>query len=76
MFNAVILLNFVIAVLSATYSDLQPQSLGLYYDTLINMIKLRKANKYYSALTSSYQIMSPAMIALLPLYAFFKPRSH
>lgn len=54
VFNAVILLNFVIAVLSATYSELQPQSLGLYYDTLINTIKQRSSSKYNSALTSTY----------------------
>ncbi len=75
VFNAVILLNFVIAVLSATYSELQPQSLGLYYDTLINTIKQRSSTKYNSALTSTYQILSPLMFALLPLYIVFKPRS-
>lgn len=75
VFNSVILLNFVIAVLSATYSQLSPLSIGLYYDTLINTIQTKKYDKYYGALTCSYQIMSPLVLIIAPFFCFFKPNS-
>jgi hypothetical protein len=38
VFNVIMLLNLVIAILSNTYSTLSSYSLGLYYDTLVQEI--------------------------------------
>lgn len=35
LFNLIVLLNLVIAILAGTYSELSAYSLGLYYDSLV-----------------------------------------
>ena len=54
IFNVIVLLNLVIAILSTTYSDLNQYSLGLYYDSLVKAILQRKADYYYGAYSCTY----------------------
>jgi hypothetical protein len=75
MFDLIVLLNLVIAILAGTYSELAQYSLGLYYDSLVTEIQLKQTHKYYGALASTYQIMSPIGWILVPFMACFKKQS-
>ena len=78
LFNLIVLLNLVIAILANTYSELSEYSLGLYYDSLIQEIQLKQSHKFYGALTCTYQIMSPIGLLLVPfmaILAFIKNNS-
>ena len=72
LFNLIVLLNLVIAILAGTYSELTSYSLGLYYDSLIKEIQIKKAHKFYGALSSTYQIMSLFGLLIVPIMAVFK----
>ena len=50
LINAVVLLNFIIAILADTYSNLARSRLGLYYDGVISRINIYEDDEYYGGL--------------------------
>jgi len=54
LMNLILLLNLIIAILSTTFSTLEPKSLALYYDGVIEAMPQYQYDKFYGALICSF----------------------
>lgn len=68
----VILLNFIIAILSNTYNQLQNVSNALYYKEIIKMRNIFEFDKYYSCLISYFIPFNVFLIPFMPFVMYFK----
>lgn len=64
------MVNLVIAVLSETYSRLNKQKLGLYYDGVIEVIPAYKYKKFYGALIAGCPPFNLLVLPFLPYFMF------
>ena len=65
-------MNFIIAILSDTYSKLSTQSLGIYYDGIISRIPVYEYDARYGGLIMGTPPMNVLAVPLLPVYFFVK----
>ena len=70
--NAIVLLNFIIAILADTYSKLMSTSLGLYYDGIIQSIPSYAYDDRYGGLIIGVPPFSVLAVFLLPIYLLVK----
>ena len=70
--NAVVLLNFIIAILADTYSNLASSKLGLYYDGLISKINVYEDDKFYGGLIVGIPPFNVLAILMAPFYLYIK----
>ena len=68
LFNCILLLNFVIAMLASTYSELTSQSLGLYYDGVIARIPVYEDDLKYGGLIIATPPFNAIAILLAPYF--------
>lgn len=68
LFNCILLLNFVIAMLASTYSELTSQSLGLYYDGVIARIPVYEDDFKYGGLIIATPPFNAIAILLVPFF--------
>jgi len=68
----IIFINLVIAILSDTYTSLSEQKLGLFYDSIIEVINEQKYKKYYGALVAAVPPFNLFAFPFLPMFAFTK----
>ena len=54
LFNVVIMLNFIIAILAKTYEIYDEVSNGLYYDCLINVFPLYEYDEIWGFVTCTH----------------------
>ena len=66
--NAIILFNFIIAVLSATYTDLDSKSQGLYYDGIIARIPVYEDDRRFGGLILATTPLNILSILLIPIF--------
>lgn len=66
--NAIIMLNFIIAILADTYSKYSTQSLGLYYDGIIQRIPVYEDDSRYGGLIIGSPPFNVAAVILVPFY--------
>ena len=64
--SAILLLNFLIAILSTTYSDMQELKKAMYVKEVILHLQKHEYDQYYSSLISS-------LVPFNLIYAFFAP---
>lgn len=72
LINNIVLLNFIIAILADTYSKLNEDSLGIYYDGIIARIPIYEDDDRYGGLivgTPPFNILS---IPMIPFYLLVK----
>lgn len=72
IFNCILMLNFVIAMLADTYSKLTSQSLGLYYDGVIARIPVYEDDLKYGGLIIGTPPFNVLAIFLVPYYLCVK----
>lgn len=65
-----VFINLVIAILSDTYIRLAEQKLGLFYDSIIEVINDKKYKKYYGALIAAVPPFNLFVFPFLPMFAF------
>ena len=70
--NTVVLMNFIIAILSDTYSKLSTQSLGIYYDGIIARIPIYEYNPRYGGLIVGTPPFNVLAILMIPVYLLVK----
>jgi hypothetical protein len=70
IFNMIIFVNLVIAILSETYLRLANQKLGLFYDGVIEVIHAYKYQKYYGALIAAVPPFNLLVLPFLPIFVF------
>lgn len=51
LFNVILMLNFIIAILAKTYEDYDAISKGIYYDSLIEIFPLYQFHEEYGFIT-------------------------
>ena len=66
--NSIIMLNFIIAILADTYSKYSSQSLGLYYDGIIQRIPVYEDDSRYGGLIIGSPPFNVAAVVLVPFY--------
>ena len=66
--NAIIMINFIIAILADTYSKYMKSALGLYYDGVIQRIPLYEDDNRYGGLIIGSPPFNVAAIVLVPFY--------
>ena len=66
--NAVVLLNFIIAILADTYSNLMSNKLGLYYDVVISKINIYEDDEFYGGLVVGIPPFNVLAILMAPVY--------
>jgi hypothetical protein len=74
--NAILLLNFVIALMSDTYSKLSEVKLGLYSQGIIEAIPSYKNDKYYGGLIVMIPPLNVIAFLLLPCYLGIGNKKH
>ena len=70
--NAVVLLNFIIAILADTYSNLMGNKLGLYYDVVISKINIYEDDEFYGGLVVGIPPVNMLAILMAPVYLYVK----
>ena len=70
--NAVVLLNFIIAILADTYAKLSTQSLGLYYDGVIARIPVYEDDSRYGGLIVGVPPFNILALFMIPVYLMIK----
>ena len=68
--NSIVMLNFVIAILAGTYSELMPNSLGLYYDGVISRIPVYEDDTKYGGLILGTPPFNFLAVLMVPFYVF------
>ena len=74
LINAVVLLNFIIAILADTYSNLARSKLGLYYDGVISRINIYEDDEYYGGLVVGNPPFNILAIFMIPVYLCVKDK--
>ena len=74
LINAVVLLNFIIAILADTYSNLARSKLGLYYDGVISRINIYEDDEYYGGLIVGTPPFNVLAIFMIPVYMCVKDK--
>ena len=72
LINAVVLLNFIIAILADTYSNLAQSKLGLYYDGVISRINIYEDDECYGGLVVGIPPFNVLAIFMIPFYLCVK----
>ena len=72
LINAVVLLNFIIAILADTYSNLARSKLGLYYDGVISRINIYEDDEHYGGLIVGIPPFNALAIFMVPVYLCVK----
>ena len=75
MVNALIITNYVIAVMTDVYATLQSTRLGLFYDELIGTMKEYKYNSRYGFLIATIMPFNILTIPILPCFIFIKDQN-
>ena len=70
--NLVIMLNFIIAILADTYSNLSQNRLGLYYDGIIARIPIYEDDDRYGGLIIGTPPFNILAFIMIPFYVFVK----
>ena len=70
--NCIVLLNFIIAILAATYSKLSESSLGIYYDGIIARIPIYEDDIRYGSLIVGSPPFNFLSIILVPFFCCIK----
>jgi hypothetical protein len=65
--NAVLILNFIIAILSSTYAFYENKKLGLYYSTLVSKFSLMQFDEKYGAICCAPPILNLILVVLWPI---------
>ena len=65
--NAVLILNFIIAILSSTYAYYENKKLGLYYSTLVSKFSLMQFDEKYGAICCAPPILNLILVVLWPI---------
>ena len=68
IFNCIVLINFIIAILAATYSRLSETNLGIYYDGIIARIPIYEDDYRYGSLVVGSPPFNVAAIILVPFF--------
>ena len=66
--NCIVLVNFIIAILAATYGKLSEYSLGIYYDGIIARIPVYEDDRKYGSLIVSSPPFNVLAIILVPIF--------
>lgn len=66
--NCIVLVNFIIAILAATYGKLSDYSLGIYYDGIIARIPVYEDDKKYGSLIVTSPPFNVFAIILVPIF--------
>ena len=72
LINSIVFLNFIIAILADTYSNLTSSSLGLYYDGIISRIPVYEDDSRYGGLIVGIPPFNLLALPMIPLYMFVK----
>ena len=70
--NSIVFLNFIIAILADTYSNLNSSSLGLYYDGIISRIPVYEDDSRYGGLILGTPPFNLMALLMIPFYLFVK----
>lgn len=70
--NAIVMLNFIIAILADTYAKWSSKKLGLYYDGVIARIPVYEDDSCYGGLVVGTPPFNILAVGLLPLYLCIK----
>jgi hypothetical protein len=68
IFNGVIVINLVVAILSNIFSNFAAYGRGLYNDMLIRLVPIFKYHKSYGSMACAYPPMSILMFAISPFF--------
>lgn len=72
LLNAITMINFVIAILAYTFTELQDSSLGLYYDGVISRIPVYEDDSRYGGLIVGIPPFNLLALVMIPFYTFVK----
>ena len=72
VFTSIILTNFLIAILSNTYTEMQSKKRILYNKKIITIKQIQGEDKYYSSLVSSFVPLNFMMLPFVPFIVIFK----
>ena len=72
LLNAITMINFVIAILAYTFTELQNSSLGLYYDGVISRIPVYEDDSKYGGLIVGIPPFNLLALPMIPVYALIK----
>ena len=70
--NSIVFLNFIIAILADTYSDLNNSRLGLYYDGIISRIPVYEDDSRYGGLIVGTPPFTLLALLMIPVYLLVK----
>lgn len=73
VFNIVVILNLVIAILATTYNDYSQFERGLFFDTLIQTLPLNRNDELFGCMVCAPSIVSLFILAITPFLYFLKP---
>jgi hypothetical protein len=71
VFNIVIILNLVIAILASTYNQYNQYKRGLFYDTLVRAVPIYQSDKRYGSVMCAYLPFNAVMLVIAPLFFVF-----
>jgi hypothetical protein len=66
LINLILMLNFVIAILSSTYSKFQPIMIGLYYNVLCEQFPYKSWDDRYGAMICAYAPFNLILLTISP----------
>ena len=70
--NSIVFLNFIIAILADTYSNLNSSKLGLYYDGIISRIPVYEDDSRYGGLIVGTPPFNLLALLMIPFYLLVK----
>eukprot|EP00347_Sterkiella_histriomuscorum_P018277 403346125 len=72
IFNMILLVNLIIAILSTTFAILHEKQLALYYDGIIEAIPQYKYDRTYGSLVCSFPPFNILVLPFTLVFAFYK----
>ena len=69
LINLVLFLNFVIAILSATFANYQDKQLGLFYEVIVGLFPSMEYDSLYGAMICASSPFNIITTPFLPIYA-------
>ena len=68
----IVLINFLIAILSNKYTEMEPKKKLLYNRNILRIKQIQAEDKYYSCLISSFVPLNFMMLPFVPFIVIFK----
>lgn len=75
IFNLVVILNLVIAIMASTYNGYKSYTNGLYLQSLVQKLALYRPDKRYDALMCAYPPFNLLLLVLSPIVLLFDKES-